>query len=90
MTKLNRDQLVEMLVESEAKIAYTKKDGTARDVFATLKPSMIPEVTNPAPVKETHLTVFDTERQQWRTLLIDQIGEIVVGVPQKTLVGALA
>ena len=90
MTKLNRNQLVEMLVESEAKIAYTKKDGTARDVFATLKPSMIPEVTNPAPVKETHLTVFDTERQQWRTLLIDQIGEIVVGVPQKTLVGALA
>lgn len=90
MTKLNRNQLVEMLVESEAKIAYTKKDGTARDVFATLKPSMIPEVTNPAPVKETHLTVFDTERQQWRTLLVDQIGEIVVGVPQKTLVGALA
>ena len=90
MTKLNRNQLVEMLVESEAKIAYTKKDGTARDVFATLKPSMIPEVTNPAPVKETHLTVFDTEKQQWRTLLVDQIGEIVVGVPQKTLVGALA
>jgi|TARA_X000001036_G_scaffold258433_2_gene240269 hypothetical protein len=90
MTKLNRDQLVEMLVESEAKIAYTKKDGTARDVFATLKPSMIPEVTNPAPVKETHLTVFDTEKQQWRTLLVDQIGEIAVGVPQKTLVGALA
>ena len=89
MTKLNRDQLVEMLVESEAKIAYTKKDGTARDVFATLKPSMIPEVTNPAPVKETHLTVFDTEKQQWRTLLVDQIGEITVGVPQKTLVGAL-
>jgi len=90
MTKLNRSQLVEVLVESEAKIAYTKKDGTARNVFATLKPSMIPEVTNPAPVKETHLTVFDTEKQQWRTLLVDQIGEITVGVPQKTLVGALA
>ena len=81
MTKLNRDQLVEMLVESEAKIAYTKKDGTARDVFATLKPSMIPEVTNPAPVKETHLTVFDTEKQQWRTLLVISSTSFVPPLP---------
>ncbi len=90
MTKLSREQLVEMLVDGEAIISYTKKDGTERDVHATLIPSIIPEVTNPTPVKETHLTVFDTQKQQWRTLLVDQIGKIKKGVPHETLVGALA
>ena len=78
MSKLNREQLVEMLVDGKAIISYTKKDGTARDVHATLIPSLIPEVKNPSPVKDSHLTVFDTEKQQWRTLLVDQIGNIAV------------
>ena len=88
--KYSRSQLSDILVEQEAIIAYTKKDGTDRDVHATLIPNRIPKVENPAPVKETHLTVFDTQKQQWRTLLVDQIGKIKKGVPHKTLVGALA
>ena len=88
--KYSRSQLSDMLVEQEAIISYTKKDGTKRDVHATLIPSKIPEVKNPAPVKETHLTVFDTQKEQWRTLLVDQIGNIKTGVEHKTLVGALA
>jgi len=79
--KYSRSQLSDILVEQEAIIGYTKKDGTERDVHATLIPNRIPEVKNPAPVKETHLTVFDTEKQQWRTLLVDQIRNITLEVP---------
>ena len=71
--KYSRSQISDILVEHQATIGYTKKDVTSRDVHATLMPSIIPEVKNPAPVKETHLTVFDTEKQQWRTLLMDGI-----------------
>ena len=79
--KYSRSQLSDILVEQEAVIGYTKKDGTERDVHATLIPNRIPEVKNPAPVKETHLTVFDTEKQQWRTLLVDQIRNVTLEVP---------
>ena len=79
--KYSRSQLSDILVEQEAIIGYTKKDGTERDVHATLIPNRIPEVKNPAPVKETHLTVFDTEKQQWRTLLVDQIRNVTLEVP---------
>ena len=74
--KYSRSQISDILVEHQATIGYTKKDGTSRDVHATLMPSIIPEGKNPAPVKETHLTVFDTEKQQWRTLLMDGITNI--------------
>ena len=79
--KYSRSQLSDILVEQEAIIGYTKKDGTERDVHATLIPNRIPEVKNPSPVKETHLTVFDTEKQQWRTLLVDQIRNITFEIP---------
>ena len=79
--KYSRSQLSDILVEQEAIIAYTKKDGTERDVHATLIPNRIPEVKTPSPVKETHLTVFDTEKQQWRTLLVDQIRNITFEIP---------
>ena len=79
--KYSRSQLSDILVEQEAIIAYTKKDGTDRDVHATLIPNRIPKVENPASVKETHLTVFDTEKQQWRTLLVDQIRNITFEIP---------
>ena len=79
--KYSRSQLSDILVEQEAIIGYTKKDGTERDVHATLIPNRIPEVKNPSSVKETQLTVFDTEKQQWRTLLVDQIRNISLEVP---------
>ena len=79
--KYSRSQLSDILVEQEAIIGYTKKDGTERDVHATLIPNRIPEVKTPSPVKETHLTVFDTEKQQWRTLLVDQIRNITFEIP---------
>ena len=79
--KYSRSQLSDILVEQEAIIGYTKKDGTERDVHATLIPNRNRELKNPSPVKETHLTVFDTEKQQWRTLLVDQIRNISLEVP---------
>ena len=78
---LSRSELSDILVEQEATIAYTKKDGTERDVHAPLIPNRIPKVENPSPVKETLLTVIDTEKQQWRTLLVDQIRNITFEIP---------
>ena len=50
--KYSRSQLSDILVEQEAIIAYTKKDGTDRDVHATLIPNRIPKA-----VSYTHLTL---------------------------------
>ena len=74
--KYSRSQISDILVEHQATIGYTKKDGTSRDVHATLMPSIIPEVKNSCPSEGNSLDSIDTEKQQWRTLLIDGITNI--------------
>jgi|TARA_B110000908_G_scaffold171713_2_gene235435 hypothetical protein len=67
-----------LLQTHEVVLGYKKLDGTERDVRATLKPDLLPEVTSPvqtggAKVKDTHVTVYDTEKMNWRTLIVANI-----------------
>lgn len=67
-------EVVDSLTRNECQIQFEKADGTLRDMKCTLQASVVPETkgtgkSNPAGV----LTVFDTEKQGWRTIKFDKV-----------------
>ncbi len=72
--------LREVAQKDVVKFGYTKADGTDRKVIGTLNPDIIPAVhlphtalANAKPTSNTHLVVFDLEKNGWRSLIIDNI-----------------
>ena len=67
-------------------VVFTKKDGTAREMFCTLSESRIPADKQPksqASDSETAgqgndsaVRVFDTEKQEWRSFRWDTVKEV--------------
>ena len=70
---MNKQEVVDLLAKETANILYRKKDGTERVVKATLQESIVPKTSGTGTQSDTNVTVFDVERQQWRTLIIDNI-----------------
>lgn len=72
---MNKFEVVADLVNNTRDILYRKKDGTERVVKATLQESIVPKTTgtNASAQKDTHVNVFDVEKQQWRSLILDNI-----------------
>ena len=72
---MNKQQIVDLLANTTADILYKKKDGTERIIKSTLQESVVPKTTgtNASAQKDTHVNVFDIEKQQWRSLIIDNI-----------------
>lgn len=73
MESLNRQSVVNFLTNQTCDILYKKKDGTERVVKATLQESIVPKTSGTGTQSDSNVTVFDVERQQWRTLIIDNI-----------------
>lgn len=73
MATMNKQQLVDLLQNSTSSILYKKKDGTERVVKATLQESVVPATSGTSTQKDTYVTVFDVEKSQWRSLIIDNI-----------------
>lgn len=68
---VNRSALLSLLEKSVVKIDYTKSDGSARTVRATLDPTLAPEtVQNSSSV----VTVWDLDKQAYRSLATTRIG----------------
>lgn len=72
---MNKQEVVDLLAKETANILYRKKDGSERVIKATLQESVVPQTTgtNASAQKDTHVNVFDVEKSQWRTLIIDSI-----------------
>jgi len=70
---MNKQEVIDVLVNGTANILYKKKDGTERVVKATLQESVVPATSGTSTQKDTHVTVFDVEKSQWRSLIIDNI-----------------
>jgi hypothetical protein len=75
--------LKDILSVSEAKITFTKVDGTERVMKCTLEANKLPPVVikeDAKPRKETTSTkalrVFDVEKQEWRSFTIKNIKRI--------------
>lgn len=88
--KTNHD-LIPMLMDGLRKhvvsITFEKKDGTMREMAATLNPLLIPTEHQPkgnstvvADIDEepTFVRVFDTEAMGWRTVIFDAVTDFGV------------
>jgi len=71
----------DMLHEGVAEVVFTKKDGTERTMYCTLKPELLPvvQVKNLDESKTVRATstdslaVFDVEAQAWRSFKYDSV-----------------
>ena len=82
MTKSWKDRLLEFMQHGEAKVVFTKHDGTTREMYCTLDPAVLPPVLNPEPDprnKET-CTVLDTEKLEWRSFRWDSVLRVNLGL----------
>jgi len=70
---MQKKAIFEILSQSIADIDYIKKDASSRKIRATLNDSIVPPVENPKTLPDTHITVFDIEKGQWRTLIVENI-----------------
>lgn len=77
-------QKLDSLRNGVCQVSFVKKDGASRVMSCTLNTSLIPKEhqnfkngTNKPNVLDTHLRVFDVEREGWRTLIYDNITDFV-------------
>jgi hypothetical protein len=73
----------EQLHEGTVRVVFTKKDGTEREMLATLHDGSIPEEAKPkteggTTYSEDALRVFDVEVQEWRSFRWDSIKQFGV------------
>lgn len=76
---MSRKSLISKLVQGEAKVTFTKKDGTERVMKCTLKEDVVPAVESKETtrkVNEEVLAVWDLEKSAWRSFRIDSIKDV--------------
>lgn len=72
--------LSDILKTHEMFITFQKKDGSERKMLATLKSDVIPayekKTEREKKVNESILSVFDLDKEQWRSFRLDSIIEL--------------
>ncbi len=69
---MTNEEMLKLLRTEICEVTFTKKDGSERHMFCTLKPDIIPHVpsTKPAPdkarIEVDYMPVYDLEEQAWR------------------------
>lgn len=85
-----RDWVKSLLQKGPVNVAFTKADGTDREMLCTLDPGQLPEVPVPTGpvdgvVKESKerkkpdehsLRVFDLDKKEWRSFRFDRLKKI--------------
>lgn len=72
-----RNRVIDLLKTGNAKFHFQKVDGSLRDMFCTLQPSALPdenyntELSNQS--KPGILTIWDLEKNAWRSLKFDTV-----------------
>tara|TARA_B100002019_G_scaffold288718_1_gene302845 strand:- start:3123 stop:3362 length:240 start_codon:yes stop_codon:yes gene_type:complete len=74
---ITKKELVSELTENVKVLLYKKQSGEEREVVATLIPNKVPTVSHPKIPSDTHVTVFDLDAMQWRTLIMNNIQKII-------------
>lgn len=83
-SKLEKDELRKWLIgvlkERPVELKFEKKDGSIREMTATLKEDMViaygKKTDKEKVVNEEVLPVFDVSKQEWRSFRLDSIKEI--------------
>jgi hypothetical protein len=82
-TVTQREQFVAKLLTGPVDVVFTKVDGSARRMTATLKPDLIPnnktpdDATKSRKVNEEVIPCFDLELQDWRSFRVDSVIDFV-------------
>lgn len=75
-----RDWVVGVLKTDTVDLTFEKKDGTIREMKATLQETMLPVIEKKTDrVRKENvevLSVFDTEKQEWRSCRFDSIRNV--------------
>lgn len=75
-----RKWLIGLLAERPVELKFEKKDGSIRDMTATLKEDMViayeKKTDKEKVVNEEVLPVFDVAKQEWRSFRLDSLREI--------------
>ena len=75
--EINMTDIVNELTNRVVEITFDKLDGTERVMNATLQESVVPETKGTESKKsDTHLVVFDVDKQGWRTIIVDRIKKV--------------
>jgi len=79
-TKEGREWIRGVLRMHETTITFTKKDGTERKMFCTLREDKIPSEKTPKNTGKTQseesIAVFDLEKEDWRSFRFDSVKRI--------------
>jgi hypothetical protein len=83
-SKLEKDELrkwlIGLLKERPIELKFEKKDGSIRDMTATLKEDLVipyeKKTEKEKAINEDILPVFDVSKQEWRSFRLDSIKEI--------------
>jgi len=71
------------LKEHEVTVAFTKKDGTEREMRCTLNPNDLPtqditESKEPRKKSENTIAVYDLDAHAWRSFTIRSVKKVIV------------
>lgn len=86
-TLLNdRDHLIGLLKKHTLQVVFTKTNGETREMRCTLRHDLLPEITvdpdaEPKPkraVNTSTISVFDLEKEDWRSFRVDSITSVEV------------
>lgn len=78
---MRRDRLIKLLSANEVLVTFTKVDGSRRKMYCTLDPTRLPKKASNKleTVLETTpglVTVFDTEKNDWRSFHLNKVIEV--------------
>lgn len=65
--------LKELLRDNIVKVVFSKKDGSTRVMLCTLIEDFLPETAGSGSYSEEVTTVFDLEKDQWRSFRNDSV-----------------
>jgi hypothetical protein len=76
---MTRDEIREILANHLAKVTFTKKDGSRREMICTLIAEALPELVGSKAKKSMEvLPVWDMEKEAWRSFRIDSVEKVEV------------
>ncbi len=70
---MTKENYISQLESGTKKITFTKVDGSERVMNATLDPAVLPNGVSAQQRNASTLTVFDTDKQDWRAMRLDSI-----------------
>lgn len=78
--KIFRNWLVSHLKMGEVRLTFNKKDGTIREMKATLDQKVVPIIENTTDTEKKRspevVSVWDLEKSAWRSVRFDSIKQI--------------